>query len=406
MEEAECLEGVARDPSTGLKRGVAARESPVEGGSSSGQSYTSARKKARKTVDHIDLTDDTPEEDSTMIEGSSWQPFYLTSVAGIDAVHNRCSLTITDLFSYEADNPITSVCLMNYMVDLHWLAFCCPWLQEFPLLCLHGSTAASDNPRWTVCSVDMGEERYGTHHSKIAIVFYRRGLRIVITTANFIEDDFTYRTQGVYVQDFPLKGTTISTSEFEASLLEYLRRISVSGFKGGQKLYSVILELSKYDYSEAEVVLVASVPGRHNNSNIEKWGIGKLVKELDKAGLLDERYVEEGYKLVMQYSSLGSMGKDAKLVDDYACRMIFGSNGSQSRHRSFDFNMFVDIVWPTVNCVKNSFQVRGASIFASTFYETDSIVVSRDTSRATLCHAVKNIYSTNITRSRRDFFIS
>lgn len=44
---------------------------------------------------------------------------------------------------------------------------------------------------------------YGTHHTKMALCVNDAGLRVVITTANFIYSDWESKTQGVYMQDFP-----------------------------------------------------------------------------------------------------------------------------------------------------------------------------------------------------------
>ena len=47
--------------------------------------------------------------------------------------------------------------------------------------------------------------KYGCHHSKFMIVEYPMGLRVIITTANFIPCDCTEMSQGIFWQDFPLK---------------------------------------------------------------------------------------------------------------------------------------------------------------------------------------------------------
>lgn len=38
---------------------------------------------------------------------------------------------------------------------------------------------------------------YGTHHTKMTVLHYTDGIRVVIYTANLIERDWTYKTQGV-----------------------------------------------------------------------------------------------------------------------------------------------------------------------------------------------------------------
>lgn len=45
----------------------------------------------------------------------------------------------------------------------------------------------------------------GTHHSKAFLIEYETGLRVVIHTANLIYCDNNYKSQGLWVQDFPKK---------------------------------------------------------------------------------------------------------------------------------------------------------------------------------------------------------
>eukprot|EP01035_Chromulina_nebulosa_P030484 gene30484-40505_t len=326
----------------------------------------------RKNSEIIDLCSDCEENNETMCSSASlaketftenkWQPFYWTTVSGIDQEYNARSLSIRDIFAYTESNPITEICISNYMIDLSWTIELCPIFLAVPVLCLHG-TPPDPNIRSSVnitnCKVDMGEERFGTHHSKFAIIKYLNGVRICITTANFIPEDFTYRTQGIFVQDFPTnalgKREIESRGDFESTLFEYLQALRVTS-SARKILDALIHSLSTdYDFSSAEVVLIPSLPGRHSSSNPRRrnsLGIAKL------SHLLKEEYshigddVLKSLTLVMQFSSLGSMGKDAKLVDDYVARMLPTPANLQS---SVQRNK-VEIVWPTVDCVRNSLQ--------------------------------------------------
>jgi len=47
-------------------------------------------------------------------------------------------------------------------------------------------------------------DRFGTHHSKGMLLFYPTGLRVMITTANFVPGDWHCLNQGLWAQDFPL----------------------------------------------------------------------------------------------------------------------------------------------------------------------------------------------------------
>lgn len=48
---------------------------------------------------------------------------------------------------------------------------------------------------------------YGTHHTKLMLLLYTEGLRVVVHTANLRADDWYEKTQGVWVSPlFPKMG--------------------------------------------------------------------------------------------------------------------------------------------------------------------------------------------------------
>jgi hypothetical protein len=288
-------------------------------------------------------------------KNSIWQPFYLNAVRRISSSYNQNCIRFSDYFSFEDDNPFQDVLLMNYMMDIEWMLDQAPHLIDKNVFGLH---AQRDNyyeivklPTWTVAKVDLGMERYGTHHSKMAIIFYQTGVRIVITTANFIQEDYDSLTQGNYIQDFPLKGhpSTVKT-DFEKTLIEYLQRISATS-RANMKLLTFIQRLSTdYDFSAAEVVLIPSVPGRHSATNLKKWGIGKLSSVLEENGYLQSSSEQSNWPLILQYSSLGSMGKDGKYIDELGRSMI-------TTNKTASVCRLISCVWPTVETVRQSFLV-------------------------------------------------
>ena len=342
---------------------------------------------------HTSLLYTHPSGQRKTTEKRKWQPFYLTTVPALSAEHNRHCLSVTDLFHQDEDNLIQEVLLMNYMIDIEWM------LEEAPalwgcqsVLCLHGSSVDPhiQLDHWTIAKVDMGREQYGTHHSKIALIKYQIGLRIVITTANFIAEDFTFRTQGIYVQDFPPKHASSNTSTttetvFERDFISYLEQVHAST-KAETVLHQWIQTLKQYDFTSAEVVLLPSVPGRFTHQARYHWGIGKLHKTLLDENLLSE---EEAYdstdprqdRLVVQCSSIGTMGKDAKLVQDYLHRMYFQPKSTHKKGKNIELELkHADIVWPTLQCVKDSFQgyASGGSIpcAAKNMYNMDLVNAS------------------------------
>lgn len=58
--------------------------------------------------------------------------------------------------------------------------------------------------------------QYGTHHGKMVLLKFVTGVRVVILTANFIDQDVNGKSQGVWYQEFPLRPS--ETCEFEVRL--------------------------------------------------------------------------------------------------------------------------------------------------------------------------------------------
>ena len=103
----------------------------------------------------------------------------------------------------------------------------------------------------------------GTHHSKGIIFFHPRGIRVCIHTANYIHTDIFKKTQGIWIQDFPLKPVTApereaSRSDFETVLTDYFTRCCKDHERacGTPRLL-----FGKYDFRAARGSLVCSVPG-------------------------------------------------------------------------------------------------------------------------------------------------
>lgn len=176
-------------------------------------------------------------------------------------------------------------------------------------------------------------------------------MRVVITTANFIEKDFHYLTQGAYVQDFPLLSSTCMhyivllhilalfvtacrthlkcylasgacRSDFYRDIDLYLSHIHphqqdarfklkqsthICSFDVKCNMCSVKEALTKYDFSSAQVVIIPSVPGRHVGMAINQFGHSKLRAVLSRrTGHIP---MDAHDKVVMQYSSWGGMGE-------------------------------------------------------------------------------------------------
>ena len=337
---------------------------------------------------------------------STWQPFYLNSLLSeavannARANNNNCCLNIDDII-FSGEEVISNVVILTYEIDPGWLLNSVPLLMCLPLLVLHGGTKkieGIDLGNVTMSPVDMGTERYGTHHNKIIFVFYRTGLRVVITTANFTETDWKYKIQGVFVQDFPYKESP-SSSEFECSLLAHCSRIIPLGRTAQQQWKDTVQQLKQYDFSSAEVILISSVPGRHTGPTRNKWGQWKLRDELSKlksTGDCDNDNTDQNdnsngssssgknksnddnsnntknnndQRIVMQFSSIGSLKSNESFIDELSQSMAplpitfdFEENPKKKQKKDKNENnkIKIEIIWPTVDTVRGSVQGWGS----------------------------------------------
>lgn len=57
------------------------------------------------------------------------------------------------------------------------------------------------------------------------VLKFALGVRVVITTANFIEQDVTSKTQGVWYQEFPLRES--ATCDFEVRVFLHVTRLCI-----------------------------------------------------------------------------------------------------------------------------------------------------------------------------------
>lgn len=320
--------------------------------------------------------------------GIKWQPYYLLSLPGLSNECNNNAITLGDIISGE----ITQVLLMNYMIDFEWLLETCPKLKDsyIPVCLLHGEKGGQGDKlkfvgehelyNWTCSEVDLGAERFGTHHSKAAVIFYPDGVRVAIMTANYIELDFLGKTQGVFVQDFPKKTVDMMKEglacAFEDDLISYLEHVRLMSTSALTTFLGLVRQLRDYDFTSADVVIIASVPGRHTAKDA-KWGHLKMSAVLRKTALGGATAIggatasiatDGPPTLLMQFSSIGSIGEKGKYLSELADSLFEG----QCRQ--------LQLVWPTVQCVAHSIQgyMAGGSLpcNASTICEDSQRVLS------------------------------
>ncbi|KAM4662871.1 tyrosyl-DNA phosphodiesterase 1 isoform 2-T2 [Discoglossus pictus] len=243
--------------------------------------------------------------------------FYLTKVKGIKPKYNSGALHITDILS-PLFGTLVSSAQFNYCIDIAWLVKQYP--EEFrnkPLLIVHGEKRESkarlheeahqyENVRLCQAKLDIA---YGTHHTKMMLLLYKEGLRVVIHTSNLIRDDWHQKSQGIWLSPlYPQlpEGASVSAGEsatnFRSDLVAYLDSYKSPSLKEWTEI------IKKHDFSETRVYLIGSTPGRFLGNEKEKWGHFRLRKILRENS--SSIPGEESWPIIGQFSSIGSMGAD------------------------------------------------------------------------------------------------
>eukprot|EP00850_Spirogloea_muscicola_P007898 SM000041S15457 [mRNA] locus=s41:198777:203037:+ [translate_table: standard] len=298
-------------------------------------------------------------EESSIGGGADPCTFRLLRVEGLPEWANDGCVGITDVIQ----GDIQWAVLSNYMVDLKWLLPACPLLRRIRrVVMVHGEDKtlprlqAEKPENWVLYKPPL-RIPWGTHHSKAMLLVYPQGVRVVVHTANLIEVDWSYKSQGLWMQDFPCKehGCERQTSVFEDDLLDYLTALEWPGClvpaadgDGG----AVKVDMSffrRFDYSGATVRLVGSVPGYHQGSNLAKWGHMKLRHILQQEKCFPS--VFQGSPLAYQFSSLGSL--DEKWMEEF---LISVSSGSCSSGCPLGVARDVRCIWPTVEDIRWSLE--------------------------------------------------
>jgi tyrosyl-DNA phosphodiesterase-1 len=247
---------------------------------------------------------------------------------------------------------------MNYVVDLEQLYSACPSLHTVPVILAHGMDVQMPSGGHMVASRVNVTIPFGTHHTKMCIIFYDTGVRVAIMTANLLKGDFFSKTQGVWVQDFPHKSTAHTPKTiFERDLIEYLQSVQLTDQSVARQMRDTVERLSDFDFSSAEVVLIGSVPGRHeiHSDRPPKWGHLKLKGALRDEGRRKTHKPENlsytsDWFVAMQFSSLASLRKDETYLDEVANSMMMRVPTSRKVTDA------VRLYWPSVDCIRLSYE--------------------------------------------------
>lgn len=256
---------------------------------------------------------------------------FLNAIPGLtgECASERDNIRIEQIFS----GDIEECTIFTFILSLEFLVKACPILKSVPTRIVHGMKDSRglmlqrQLSMLGLSNVVLHEAElpfeYGTHHTKMMLLKYSKGIRICITTANLIPEDFLFKTQGFWVRDFPSKNSSSPSTDFERDLKEYLDAYR----------FLPSFWVSKYDWSTAGCHLVTSVPGYHRGNAIHRFGHMRM------RSLLNNNSKSSTRSLICQFTSIGVLSLS------FLQKELF---------QSFGWNASGKLIWPTLEEVQNS----------------------------------------------------
>uniref|UniRef100_A0A8C1ZYC2 Tyrosyl-DNA phosphodiesterase 1 n=1 Tax=Cyprinus carpio TaxID=7962 RepID=A0A8C1ZYC2_CYPCA len=243
--------------------------------------------------------------------------FYVNKVTGIPKKFNTGALHIKEILS-PMFGTLKESAQFNYCFDIPWMVEQYPpEFRDKPVILVHGEKReskarliehAKPYPHICFCQAKL-DIAFGTHHTKMMLLWYEEGFRVIILTSNLIRADWYQKTQGMWMSPLYPRlpegspGTAgESPTNFKRDLLEYLEAYQAP------ELAEWIDRIKQHDLSETRVYLIGSTPGRYQGPAMEKWGHLRLRKLLSKHTKPVQN--EEQWHVLGQFSSIGSMGLD------------------------------------------------------------------------------------------------
>lgn len=351
---------------------------------------------------------DTPEQVSKISTLSSFSPngtpinlipspVHLISVEDLPNTVNIDTISLKDILG----NPLIQECwVFNYLIDVDFV------MSQFDedikdlvqVKIVHGSWKKEDSnkirideaagryPNVQAITAYM-PEAYGTHHSKMIILFRRDDhAEVVIFTANMIAGDWRM-CQAVWKSPLlPLQTSTSdeqihsslpllgSGARFKHDLLAYLQKYEA-------KTKSLVSNLFKYNFTSVRAALVSSTPGKQNLRSLDPdtdtlWGwpaMQRVLSSIPMASLQPH--------IVIQISSVASIGE--KWTSDTFFDALSSSAASKDAKKP---RPKFSIVFPTADEIRRS--IDGYSCGGSIHMKFQSAAQTKQLAylKPMLCH--------------------
>jgi tyrosyl-DNA phosphodiesterase-1 len=263
-------------------------------------------------------------------------PFRLTAISDLDPVCNADALTLDDLLG---GPDLTEAWLFDYLFDLDFVmsAFSPAVRDTVSVKIVHGSWQADSSHR---AALEAGArrhrnvevvcawmpERFGTHHSKMMVLFHAGGAaRVAVHTANMIPKDWGNMTQGAWASpplpplDPAAAGGTDprsgaegdpppigSGARFKADLLRYLEHYD----HGRPRTAALAARLRGHDFGAVRAAFLASAPGSEHPAadaphTLFGWpGLAQILRAVARRDDAEAAVREE---IVVQVSSVATV---------------------------------------------------------------------------------------------------
>jgi tyrosyl-DNA phosphodiesterase-1 len=218
---------------------------------------------------------------------SARSPFRFTAISDLDPVCNIDTITLDGLLGGE---DLTEAWLFDYMFDMDFVmsAFAPGIRDTVAVKVVHGSWQADSEQRAhlerfakrhanveAICA--WMPERFGTHHSKMMVLFTESSARVVVHTANMIPRDWANMTQGAWLSPpLPLLDPATATAtaqdhrpaaigtgaRFKADLLRYLAHYDAAQpQRTTPRTAPLVARLRGHCFAAVRAAFLASAPG-------------------------------------------------------------------------------------------------------------------------------------------------